>query len=96
VSQSSELAARWFDEALTRAGLESKEVAHLLGVSVSLVDKWRSTNEQRCPSFVQMLCLPPRFHFELHRVMNRHFGFGRAALARVIEAAGDLAAVEVE
>ena len=84
------------DEAFKSAGLDSKEIAHLCGVSVSLVDKWRSTTEDRAPSFAQMLLLPPSFHIALHRVMNRRYGFGRAALARLLDAAGDLAVVGLD
>jgi ribosome-binding protein aMBF1 (putative translation factor) len=85
------LAAELFDAALQRAGLNSKEVAHLLGISESLVQKMRSTEQRGCPSFAQLLRLPPRFHIALHREMNDQFGFGRAALGRLLEAAGDLA-----
>lgn len=85
------LAASILDEAFRLANLESKEAAHLVGVSTSLVDKWRSVDERGCPSLAQLLMLPPTFHIALHRVMNRRFGFGRAALSRLLEAAGDLA-----
>lgn len=87
------LASDLFDEALTAAGLTTQEVAHILGVSESLVQKMRSRDSRGCPSFVQMLRLPPAFHLELHRAMNRRFGFGRAALRRLIETVGDLAVV---
>jgi hypothetical protein len=87
------LAAQLFDEALTAARLTNKEVAHLLDISESLVQKMRSLESRGCPSFAQMLRLPPAFHLELHRAMNRRFGFGRAAIARLLEAVGDLALV---
>lgn len=91
LGSSERLAATLLDEAIERAGLTNKEVAHLCGVSVSLVEKWRSTEARGCPSFVQMLLLPPAFHLELHRAMNRTFGFGRAALVQLLDAAGSLA-----
>src|SRR5688572_7529087 len=47
-----QLAAELLDEAFTRAGLENKEIAHLCGVSVSLVEKWRSREARGCPSLV--------------------------------------------
>lgn len=90
---SEHLAAALLDEAMENAGLTNKEVAHLCDVSVSLVEKWRSTEARGCPSFVQMLCLPPAFHLELQRAMNRRFGFGRAALMQLLEAAGSLALI---
>lgn len=92
-NDTAELAAALFDEALTRAQLTNKDVAHLLGVSVSMVEKMRSTEARGCPSFAQMLRLPPAFHIEMHRAMNRRFGFGRRALLDLMEAAGTLALV---
>ena len=90
---SEHLAAEVLDGAFSAAGLTNKEIAHLCGVSVSLVEKWRSVEARGCPSFVQMLLLPPAFHLQLHRQLNRHYGFGRAALSRVLEGLGDLALV---
>lgn len=90
------LAACLFDTALSelRCGLTNKEVAHLVGVSVSLVEKWRSPDARACPSFAQMLRLPLSFHLALHRAQNAHFGFGRAALMDLLESAGSLALLE--
>ncbi len=73
------------------AHLERKEIAHLCGVSESLVDKWCSVDQRGCPSFVQMLMLPPSFHLALHKAMNAKFGFARAALLDLIESVGALA-----
>lgn len=87
------LAAELFDAALTGAKLTSGEVAYLLGISESLVRRMRSKDARERASFVQMLRLPPAFHLELHRAMNRRFGFGRAALVQLLEAAGALALV---
>jgi len=86
-------AAELFDAAMTGAGLRNPEVAHLCGVSESLVQKWRQRDTRACPSFVQMLCLPPAFHIALFRAQNTRQGLGRAALARLMDAAGDLAVV---
>lgn len=89
------VSAELFDAALNdpRANLTNKEVAHLVGVSESLVQKWRTPSARTCPSFVQLLRLPPAFHLALHRSMNRRFGFGRAALVDLLEAVGSLALV---
>lgn len=89
-------AAELFDAALTRAKLGNKEVAHLCGVSPSLVEKWRKADSPNRPSFVQMLLLPPSFQLELHRAMNARFGFGRAALVDLLDAVGRLAVVNGE
>lgn len=93
LGKSEQLAALFLNQAIDRAGLTNKEVAHLCGVSVSLVEKWRSTEARGCPSFVQMLLLPPAFHLELHRAVNRRFGFGAQILARLMNDLSDLAVV---
>lgn len=93
------LAATLFDAALSNARdihgntkpITSGEVAHLLGVSESLVNRMRSVNYREGVSFTQMLRLPPSFHLSLHREMNRRFGFGRQALLDLLDAAGVLA-----
>lgn len=89
--ESEQLAVELLNAAFEAARLDNKEIAHLCGVSVSLVEKWRSTDARGCPSLAQMLRLPPTFHLALHRALNKRFGFGRAALARLIGAAEDLA-----
>jgi len=91
--ESEHCAARLLDAAFRDAGLESKDVAFFCGVSTSLVEKWRSPEQRGCPSFVQMLLLPPTFHLALHRRLNKRYGFGRAALKLLLDAAGDLALV---
>ena len=89
-------AAQQLDEALTMAGLSSKEVAGLLDVSDSLVNRWRSGNYRETPSFTQVCSLQMqsyKFALALHRVNNKRYGFGRAALAHLLEAVGELATV---
>jgi DNA-binding transcriptional regulator YiaG len=93
LGESEQLAATFLNQAFDAAGLTTKEIAHLCGVSTSLVEKWRSTDARGGPSFVQLLMLPPTFHFELHRAMNRRFGFGRQLLARLADDLADLAMV---
>lgn len=87
------LAAELFDEALNdpRCALTSDEVAFLLGVSRSLVDKWREPSAPNCPSFIQLLRLPLKFQLALNRALDRRFGYGRAALGDLIAAAGSIA-----
>jgi DNA-binding transcriptional regulator YiaG len=93
LGKAEQLAAELLNDAFDRAQLENKEIAHLCGVSVSLVEKWRSREARGCPSFVQMLLLPPSFHIALHRSMNERFGFARQALRDLLESAGTLAMV---
>lgn len=85
------LASRLFDAALTRACISSNFVALHLGVSDSLVAQWRQEQSPKLPSFGQMLRLPFTFQLALHKEMNAHFGFGRAALADLLDAAGRVA-----
>ena len=47
-------ASALFDAAVIVAGLRNPEIAHLCGVSESLVQKWRSRDTRACPSFVQI------------------------------------------
>jgi DNA-binding transcriptional regulator YiaG len=82
------LSAQLLHRALDDAGLTSYEVAQLVGVSESLVNRWRSPHHRECPSFVQLLKLPPSFQFQLHRALNRHYGFGRQLLVRVLDDLG--------
>lgn len=88
-----ELAAELFDQALTAAEISTAEVAYLFHVSESLVRRMRSKDARERVSFGQMLLLPPAFHIAIHRQLNMRFGFGKAALARLIGAAEDLALV---
>lgn len=87
------LASTLFDAAAKECGLSTPVIAQLCGVSDGLVYKWRSVNQRECPSFVQMLRLPASFHIALHRGLNKRYGFGRAALSRLLDAAGELALV---
>lgn len=93
VTDETRLASEVFDAAAKACGLSTPDIGHLCGVSDALVYKWRSPERRECPSFVQMLMLPPAFHLALHRQLNKRFGFGRAALARLLDAVGDLALV---
>jgi hypothetical protein len=88
---SDRISAEIFDAALTAADIESTWVAAHLGVSESLVSRWRSPNYTEAPSFTQMLRLPVSFHWELNRATSKRFGFGRRAIAQVLEGLGMLA-----
>lgn len=87
------LKAELLREAFALSRLEIDEAAYLCRVSRSLVEKWLKADTRACPNLIQMLLLPLAFHVALNRVMNKRFGFGRAALARIQESLGDLAAV---
>jgi hypothetical protein len=84
------LAATIFDAALKSAGIERGEAAYLFGVSTSMVDKMCSPNERQAPSLIQLLMMPPHFHIALIKELDKHFGLGRALLARVQESLGTL------
>lgn len=88
-----EISASLFDDACKGARLTNKEVSFLWKCSVSNVEKMRLVGTRTCPSLVQLLLLPPRFHYEFHKAMNKRYGYGRAALREVLEALGTLALV---
>jgi hypothetical protein len=90
-SDSARLSSALLKGSFDRAGLTPKDVAHICGVSRSLVDKWLDPDVISAPSFIQLLRLPPSFHLALNREVSKHYGFGREALLRAIYALGDLA-----
>jgi hypothetical protein len=90
------LAAELFDRAIVDAGLTTKDVAALLGVSVTVVYGMRSTEDRTRVSLTQLVRLPPAFHIALQHRLNAHFGFTRAALLELLEAAGSLAFLEAK
>lgn len=89
--EAQEISAVLFDSALTAANISTAEVAFILDISESLVRRMRSKDARERASFVQMLMLPPKFHIEMQRAMNRKYGFARAALGQALEALGALA-----
>jgi hypothetical protein len=84
-------ASELLNEAFRNANLRNQEIAQLTGVSETMVIKWRSSTSRGAPSFPQMLCLPPRFYWELNKAMSARYGYARMALLELIEAAGALA-----
>lgn len=88
-----EISASLFDDACKGARLTNKEIAFLWTCSVSNVEKMRLPGTRTCPSLVQLLLLPPRFHYEFHKAMNKRYGYGRAALRELLESIGTLALV---
>ncbi len=92
----SALAARLFNQAVDAATLTNKEIASLCGVSESLVGRWRAPHAREQPSLLQMLLLPPSFHLHMNKAINNHYGFGRAAMTRLLEAMGDVALMVAE
>ncbi len=87
------LASELFDAALTDARITSGEVAHLLGISESLVNRMRSPNYREGVSFTQLLRLPIEFHWQLHKVMSRRLGLRKRAVAELLDAVGSIALV---
>lgn len=84
------LASTLFAQAMDDAGLTTAEVAYLVQHSESLVSRWRSPEHREQPSFAQLLRLPPSFHLALHKRLDKHYGFSRAALLEAIDALGRL------
>lgn len=95
------LTALLFDEALREtkdlrgrpAPITTKEAAALLGVSESLVTRWRSPHHRETPSLVQFMRLPSNFHVAWLRAMNPRVGFGQQLLRRLLDDLSDLALV---
>lgn len=87
------LGARLFVAALNhpKYGLSRDEVAFVVGVSRSLVDKWCDESFKSCPSQVQLLRLPVTFQLALRDAMDDHFGHRREALKRLVDVVGDVA-----
>jgi hypothetical protein len=83
--------AALFDAAMTGANLRNQDVAYLLGVSESLVRKWRSAEARVCPNHVQLEQLPLSFKWHLFKAMSNRYGFARTALLRLVDSAGLLA-----
>lgn len=86
--------AQLFDAAMVGAKMRNQDVAGILDVSESLVQKWRSPEARVCPSHVQMLQLPLTWHIAHWRAMSKRYGLGRAMLRRVLDAVGDFALLE--
>lgn len=83
------VAAEMFSQALKASGINRDEAAALMGVSRSLVDKFCEATG-KSPSLIQVVLLGPAFHIELIKELDKHFGLGRALLARVQQSLGTL------
>lgn len=85
------LAASMFSNALDAANISRDEAAFLMGgITRSMVDQMCSTTVPKAPSLIQLLLLPPTFHLALIKELDKHYGLGRALLARVQESLGTL------
>lgn len=84
------LAADVFTRALEAAAITRDEAAFLMGVTRSMVDQMCAPTVAKAPSLIQVLLLGPAFHLALIHELDKHFGLGRAALARVQQALGTL------
>lgn len=91
-----EVTGELFDMACIRAGLSNKEIAATLGVSDSLVARWRRPEARERATVTQMVQLGPLFLLAYHKVFGFRFGARRAALLSLVEAVADLAACEDE
>lgn len=86
------LAAVVLNEALeTCDSVTPKQLAIHLDVSESLISRWRKPEHRERPSYVQVMSFPPALLLVMNRIVNRRFGFVRAALLNLVDAAGDLA-----
>jgi len=85
-----ETAAKLLTQAFNhpRHGITRDEVAHLLGVSRNLVDRWCNPAEHSCPSQVQLLRLPVSFQLAYRSALDQHFGHRGEAFKRLADFAG--------
>lgn len=87
-------ASRVFHLSLVAAEMTNQEVAYVVGVSESLVQKWRSQNDRQVPSLAHLVQLPPRFWIEMWCLLNDRLGLRDAAVERVAAALADLKLLE--
>lgn len=85
------LTAVVLDEAVIAAGMTNKGIAMELGISESIVARWRSPHARECPSLLQVTKLGPDFQRLMHRGFARRYGWRRKALLDLAAAMGDLA-----
>lgn len=68
-----------------------KQVALSLGVSASLVSRWRSPDQRELPSTVQLVALGPDFLRIYNREQAKFYGFDKRALMDLLQSAAELA-----
>jgi len=92
-----ELAAHTFDDAVEGARLTNQVIAFELGISESLVGRWRNPAARESPSIVQlqqigqMPDVGPVFLCEVNKACTRRNGLGRRVLRSLLDSVGDLA-----
>ena len=80
-----------FDQACLRFGKKNLWIATTLGVSESLVSRWRNPDHREGPSLAQVIALGEEFQRAFKKEQEKYHGWGRKALMDVIEAVGELA-----
>src|SRR5688572_2719774 len=81
-----------FDCACIRFGEKDESLALTLGVSRSLVSRWRSPEHREVPSLTQVMTLGPGFQWLFVKELSKFHGFGRLALLDLVESLGELSA----
>lgn len=88
---SAQIASVVFDMACIRFGEKDESLALTLGVSRSLVSRWRSPEHREVPSLAQVVALGPEFQRLFLKELSKFHGFGRLALLDLVESLGELA-----
>lgn len=86
-----QIASVVFDMAAMRFGEKDESLALTLGVSRSLVSRWRSPEHREVPSLAQVMTLGPEFQRIFIKELSKFHGFGRLALMDLVESLGELA-----
>jgi hypothetical protein len=86
-----QIASVVFDLAAIRFGEKDEALALTLGVSRSLVSRWRSPEHREVPSLAQVMTLGPEFQRLFVKELSKFHGFGRLALLDLVESLGELA-----
>lgn len=74
-----------------RESWKNLAIALRLGVSESLVSKWRNKADRELPSQLQIIALGSDFVREYNRAQAILYGFPRKALLELLQLAGELA-----
>lgn len=79
-----------FDAAAIRFGQKNAALAITLGVSESLISRWRNPEHREVPSLVQVIALGADFQRLFVKEQSKFYGFGRKALLDLVDAVGEL------
>ena len=86
-----QIASVIFDMACIRFGEKDEALAITVGVSRSMVTRWRDLDAREVPNTAQIAALGEDFNRIYGKVRNRFYGFGKRALIDLLDSVGELA-----